>query len=208
MAIFSTKNVLANRDAQIALTLYRIGQAIETMVRKRGEAEGLSTTQVQTLLYVSNAHPSCRTIGAVARKLLIAPATATRVVDTLEGKSLVQRVRQEEDRRTVRVELTEGGACMVEEISDIGDMLEELVEELPSKGWETLLEGLKHVLKGMQEKGYITGSVICRICPFFQPDAYPEEGKPHHCNLTGEALSEEESYMEWLSSCRDTKLKG
>jgi len=69
------------------------------MVRKQGEAWGLSRAGVQALLFLDNAHPRSRTIGSIARRLSVTPATASRLVDALERKGLVKRVRLEEDRR-------------------------------------------------------------------------------------------------------------
>jgi DNA-binding MarR family transcriptional regulator len=153
---------------------------------------------VQALLFLYNAHPRSCTIGSIARRLSVTPATATRLVDALERKGLVRRVRLEEDRRTVRVEPTEEGRKVVGEIADIGEELERLVRILPEGEQEALAKGLKEVLKAMQQAGYVTASGTCRGCSFFQPEAYPGEKRPHYCALTGERLSEEESYLERL----------
>jgi len=180
------------------LALYRIAQGIEALVRQRGEAFGLSRTGVQALLFLYNAHPSSRTIGSIAKRLSVTPATATRLVDALERKGLVQRVRLREDRRTVRVEPTAEGLKVVGEIADIGEELERLILTLPREEQEAFAENLKVVLKAMQQAGYVTASGTCRGCSFFQPEAYPDEERPHYCALTGERLSEEESYLERL----------
>ncbi len=197
-SIFDLRRVQREPTAQAALALYRIAQGIEALVRRRGEALGLSRTGVQALLFLHGAHPRFRTIGSIARRLVITPATATRLVDALERKGLVRRVRLEEDRRAVRVELTEEGLKVVGEIADIGKELERLIQALPEEIREVLPQGLKEILKGMQQEGYITASGTCRTCSFFQPGAYPREAKPHLCRLTGERLSEEESYLERL----------
>jgi MarR family 2-MHQ and catechol resistance regulon transcriptional repressor len=52
----------------------------------------------------------------LGRKLLTSPGNLTDVVDKLEKRGLVTRVRAEQDRRQVRVELTEAGRALIEEI--------------------------------------------------------------------------------------------
>lgn len=202
-SVFDLKRVQESPVAQAALALYRITQGVETMVRRQGEAWGLSRVGVQALLFLYNAHPSSRTIGSIARRFSVTPATATRLVDALERKGLVERIRLEEDRRTVRVELTEEGQEMVGRIIDIGEELERLVQTLPQGEHQPLASSLREILKAMQQAGYVTASGTCRTCGLFRPDSHPGEEQPHHCALTGERLSEEESYLERLDWTSD-----
>lgn len=51
----------------------------------------------------------------LGRKLLTSPGNLTDVVDKLEKRGLVTRVRAEQDRRQVRVELTEAGRALIED---------------------------------------------------------------------------------------------
>ncbi len=202
-SIFDLKGVQESPVVQAALALYRIAQGIETMVRRQGDVVGLSRVGVQALLFLHNAHPHSRTIGSIARRFSVTPATVTRLVDALERKGLVQRVRLEEDRRTVRVELTDEGEEMIGKVIDVGEELEQLVRALPEREQEILAEGLMEILKGMQQAGLITASGTCRTCGLFRPNYYPNEARPHYCALTGERLSEEESYLERLDWASD-----
>jgi DNA-binding MarR family transcriptional regulator len=45
----------------------------------------------------------------------IAPSTATRILDALERRGVVRRVRSDEDRRAVAVSLTELGRALLED---------------------------------------------------------------------------------------------
>lgn len=205
MIIRNLAQVLENEEVQIGLILYRISLGIEKMIRKRGEKEGLTSAQVRTLLFLCDAHPESRYIGSIAQRLLIASPTATRIVDTLEKKGLVERVRSEEDRRSVRVEVTGKGKEVAERISEVGDYLKNLANKLSQDRKEGLLEGLKEIMKTMQQEGYISFSMICRDCVYFEPNAREGNQNPHLCRLTKEYLSEEESYQEWVNP--DGKLR-
>ncbi|MFQ6118175.1 MAG: MarR family winged helix-turn-helix transcriptional regulator [Candidatus Bipolaricaulia bacterium] len=196
--IGSLKRALESPEARIALDLFRLYQGMETLIRKRGEAEGLSPSQVQTLLFLSHAHPRYKGIGAIAKRFSIAPATASRIVDNLEKKGLVERSRGEQDRRSVRVELTAAGKRTVRKITTIVSRLEGYAQGLVAAEQEALAKGLEEILRSFHREGYLASFGPCRSCPFFEESAYPRAPKPHLCRLTRERLSERESSLERL----------
>jgi DNA-binding MarR family transcriptional regulator len=53
--------------------------------------------------------------GALARSLSLSPPTVTGILDRLESRGLVKRVRQVDDKRTVTVSLTEAGRRLLEQ---------------------------------------------------------------------------------------------
>ncbi|OLT35723.1 hypothetical protein BJF79_32125 [Actinomadura sp. CNU-125] len=53
--------------------------------------------------------------GELAKRLMQAPATVTSVADTLERNGLLERRRDERDRRAVRLHVTEAGLALVAE---------------------------------------------------------------------------------------------
>ncbi|TDD63840.1 MarR family winged helix-turn-helix transcriptional regulator [Actinomadura rubrisoli] len=71
--------------------------------------------------------------GEIAKRLLIAPATVTSVVDTLERNGLVERRRSDEDRRAVLVHVTDAGRGLIrdkgkpiaEDLFQLYDVVEE-----------------------------------------------------------------------------------
>jgi len=197
--IGNLKRALESPEARIALILFRLYQGMEVLIRRRGEAESLSPSQVQTLLFLSHAHPRYKGIGAIAKRFSIAPATASRIVDNLEKKRLVKRTRRQQDRRSVQVELTPAGRRAVRKIMGIVTMLEGYAHGLAAGEQEALARGLEEILQSFHREGYLASSAICRSCPFFVENAYPKTPKPHLCRLTGERLSDRESYLERLA---------
>ncbi|HIC96755.1 TPA: MarR family transcriptional regulator [Candidatus Bipolaricaulota bacterium] len=192
------RRVLEVPEARLALVLLRLHQGVEALLRRLGEAEGLSPTQVQILSFLSRAHPAYRGVNAVAKRFSIAPATASRVIDNLEGKGLVKRLHDREDRRRVQVELTAKGRRVVARLGALSAKLEGYIKELPQGELEALDRGLVSLLGSFYREGYLTISTVCRDCPYLEEDAFPETDKPHLCRLTEERLSEEESYLERL----------
>lgn len=56
------------------------------------------------------------TIGDLSTKMYLAFSTTTDLVDRMEKKELVQRIRDEHDRRVVRIHLLEEGARVIQEV--------------------------------------------------------------------------------------------
>ncbi|WP_277586682.1 MarR family winged helix-turn-helix transcriptional regulator [Psychrobacillus antarcticus] len=58
------------------------------------------------------------TIGDLSNKMYLAFSTTTDLIDRMEKSDLVKRVRDEQDRRVVRIHLLEEGARIIEEVID------------------------------------------------------------------------------------------
>lgn len=58
------------------------------------------------------------TIGELGNKMYLASSTATDLIDRMERNSLVGRVRDENDRRVVRLHMTDKGKQMILEVVD------------------------------------------------------------------------------------------
>ncbi|MDI2588297.1 MarR family transcriptional regulator [Psychrobacillus sp. NEAU-3TGS] len=58
------------------------------------------------------------TIGDLSTKMYLAFSTTTDLIDRMERSELVQRVRDEQDRRVVRIHLLAEGERIIEEVID------------------------------------------------------------------------------------------
>ena len=106
--------------------------------------EGLEPQQHQLLLAVRSLDPSNGpTIRALAENLLIRHHSAVGLIDRMEERGLIERVRGIDDRRQVRVRLTTQGAEKLKRLSVIHR------EELRNSG-PTLVEALGSVLGHLQ----------------------------------------------------------
>lgn len=94
--------------------LMRAQRSVVTRLEPALAACALTLTQLGVLEAVLHLGPlTHRDLG---RKLLTSPGNLTDVVDKLERRGLVARVRAEQDRRQVRVELTGAGRALIEDI--------------------------------------------------------------------------------------------
>lgn len=180
------------------MLLYKISQGIANLISEKGNQAGLSATQVRAVMFLSDAHRDSRDVSSVARQLGIAQPTTTRVIDSLEEKGLVERKRRDDDRRKVELKLTNEGKETAMDFTDISESLQENIGNLPEGIQEELNHGLIEIVGIMQEKGQLSASLTCKYCRFFEPGGGATKERPHHCNLTNEDLSEEESRKEWV----------
>ena len=91
--------------------LMRASRAVTARIEPRLLASGLTMTQFGVLEAILHKGPlSHRDLG---RKVLSSAGNLTDVIDKLEARGLVRRVRGCTDRRQVRVELTCAGQAMI-----------------------------------------------------------------------------------------------
>ncbi len=94
--------------------LLRAVRAVTARVEPRLHRRGLTMTQLGVLEAVLHKGPlSQRELG---RKLLTSAGNMTDVIDKLEARGMVARNRCPEDRRLVRIVLTEAGQRLIEDL--------------------------------------------------------------------------------------------
>jgi len=184
-------------SGQITIALYRISQAIQHLLRERGEARQLSPAQIQTLLFLKYARPGVRTVGGVAERLMSSYATASGVIDALERKQLLARTPLPADRRTITLALTELGEQEARALEDVLDEIEAAVESLPEADQGALLRATQAIVRRLQIAGHVKVYEMCWGCQFFRQNAHPDNPRgPHHCAFVDAPLPEAQTYLE------------
>lgn len=108
-------------------------------------AEGLSTT-AYNVLSILKGHPEGHPRGEIARRLVYLNVDVTRIVDGLERRGLVHRVRSATDRRVSLTRLTPKGLKVVDKLAKpLADMIDQYGRRLSAKEFgelNRLLEAL------------------------------------------------------------------
>ena len=73
----------------------------------------LTRPQFHTLLHLAF-HDNDMSIGHLCQHMNLSSATMTGIIDRLEARELVQRVRDTKDRRVIRIQITEQGHKVLE----------------------------------------------------------------------------------------------
>jgi DNA-binding MarR family transcriptional regulator len=80
----------------------------------------------------------------LAAGLGVTPSTASRMIERLVRKRLVGRTRTQEDRRTLRVQLTEAGRQIVAQVTmRRREEIERILALTPTRGRKTLTDALQ-----------------------------------------------------------------
>ena len=107
-------DVLA-RDPRMAATvrsLARLGRIVE----QTGQRAGVSLAQYRLLLFVAR---EPQRAGELATRAAVSKPTLTNLVNTLEREGLIRKERLADDRRGIRLEVTEAGAMALAEAERI-----------------------------------------------------------------------------------------
>lgn len=80
-------------------------------------AHGLDQSHLDVLSVLRRSGPPYRlTAGELSRRCRVTPGATTQRVQSMERDGLVERVREEPDRRTVHVQLTDSGLRRLDEV--------------------------------------------------------------------------------------------
>jgi MarR family 2-MHQ and catechol resistance regulon transcriptional repressor len=106
------------QKADLALSLWvKLARASATFGRLTGkDIERYGLTQPQFGVVELLGHLGPVTIGEVTKKMLVTGGCVTVILDNLEKEGLVERMRSTEDRRVIKVQLTEKGQGLFENI--------------------------------------------------------------------------------------------
>jgi DNA-binding MarR family transcriptional regulator len=144
-AIFrSTLGLALNDYDDILVSLRRITRAIDLQSKRLQKAAGLTTSQLlvmQAIDKLGSPPPS-----AIAKEVVLSQATITNILDRLETHGLVKRSRTSEDRRLVRIDLTDVGQ---EKLVDAPELLQagflKEYRQLPDWQRNMLIASLQHI---------------------------------------------------------------
>jgi DNA-binding MarR family transcriptional regulator len=122
------------------------------MVRRRGVAllapYDLTLQQFNVLRILRGARPEGLCTLTIAERMLEQTPGITRLIDRLEAKKLVVRVRSDEDRRQVWCRITPAGLQLLSKLDrPVGDLDRDLMAGLPRDDQVRLARLLEAVLR-------------------------------------------------------------
>lgn len=116
---------------------------IATMVKKNGRKilTNYPITQSQFIALQWIAEHEHLTIGELSKKIGLAFSTTTDLIDRMEHNGLIKRVRDEKDRRVVRIQTLDKGRDIIKEVIDERrDYLRRVLDNLTSEQQKQLNE--------------------------------------------------------------------
>ncbi|HWT54346.1 MAG TPA: MarR family transcriptional regulator [Rhodocyclaceae bacterium] len=120
---YSAKNY--KLEDSIGYLLRMLTQQVSREVEKRMAEHGLTDAQWKPLLFIRQGRGE--TAADLARSTCIDTGAVTRMLDRIEDKGLIQRVRSEQDRRVVNLALTDEGRQLADKV--VPDVLAGVLNE-------------------------------------------------------------------------------
>ena len=125
------------------ININRAVNSISTRISKNFQQKKLTESQFGVLEALLHLGPLCQ--KEIAQKLLVSGGNITMVIDNLEKRNLVRRLKSEKDRRYFNIELTKKGEILIQSI--FPEHIKAIVKE-----FETLTQDEQKVLRKLTRK--------------------------------------------------------
>jgi DNA-binding MarR family transcriptional regulator len=138
--------------AGIIDNIRRIFNVLAEQSRKAEHETGLTGSQLWVIKILDEQSPL--KVTDLARRMYLHPATMVGLIDRLEAKGLVQRIRSDKDRRVVHISMTEQGRNVVQNSPEVAQgLLVKGLEPLTEKRVNVISDGLEQIVSilGAQE---------------------------------------------------------
>ena len=136
-------------EYRILNALRRISRAVDHYSRKLNVEFGLTTPQLLCLEALARANSMI--LRDLARAVNLGESTVNGIVDRLEAKGLLTRMRSREDRRKVYLEITERGRKIMEKTPPLlQDKLAHSLSGLRDAEKQRITESLERIVELMQ----------------------------------------------------------
>jgi len=130
-----------DRIREVIYLIRRLMQAGEVYTQELNKKYQVSAPQVNYLLSLYENGPL--PLSQVAKHIMVKSSTVTGIVDRLEQKGLVRRVRNSPDRRMIIIELTEAGNALAQHAPPpIQRKIVDGLKRLPASEAEKIVDGL------------------------------------------------------------------
>lgn len=117
---------------------------------RTGSELGLTHLQLGILAMVIH-HEGC-TMREVAQEHSIVPSAATRLVDELVNKGLIERMLNDHDRRVVQLKATPHGWEIIDKVhEEVFPLLARILERMKPDEQEAMITGLNALIRAVGE---------------------------------------------------------
>lgn len=131
-------------DESLGLLIRQVRQSLLLQIDRRLAPHDL--THAQWLPLYRLLRGQCDTVAALARDQAADPGAMTRALDRLEAKGLVRRERSQQDRRIVRLLLTDAGRAAAAEVPPVlAEVMNAHLAGFSEAEWRTLIDLLQRL---------------------------------------------------------------
>ena len=169
-------------------TLYdfteRIGELLRVNARQAGLEYELQPVQMQVLRYLAMCNRFSDTPMAVTEYLGQTKGTVSQTISLLQKRGLIEKISDTEDKRVVRLKLTDKGKKLITKIAPDKVFLR-ACDELSVTEQESIKESLSELLRAMQSANDMNTFGTCKSCRYNRKLSE----RRYHCGLVDEPLT-------------------
>jgi len=141
----------ADEVKELVLQFVKLYNSID---RNEKACYGVTVPQCYTLLAFER--KGKMTMNELSTELGLSSSTMTRNVDVLVRRGYLERVRDDNDRRVVFVQLTKSGKELTAKLCSCErDFFADALRAIPENEWEKLTSSLKLLLTSLKKKGAV-----------------------------------------------------
>lgn len=159
---------------QVLVALRRVIRATDLHSKSLSKSAGLTGPQLlimRTIRVLGEV-----TIGTIADHVSLSQATVTTILDRLEHRQLVYRVRSTQDKRKVHAHLTEGGAELLAKAPlPLQDNFIRKFQNLDQWEQSMIISSLQRVAN-MMDADDIDASPVLHVGPVLREDGWVDKG--------------------------------
>lgn len=132
----------------VLTALRRIMRATDLHSKHLSKTTGLTAPQLLIMQLIQRYGET--TSSVLAKEVSLSQATVTTILDRLESRELIRRMRSEEDKRQVRLTLTDAGQTLVAEAPEpLQHQFIKVYDKLPDWERTTILASLQRIAQMM-----------------------------------------------------------
>ncbi|APW38726.1 MarR family transcriptional regulator [Rhodoferax koreense] len=147
---YNADSYVAGGDS-VAHLVARVFNAFHQDLERRFEPSGLTNAQWKPLFKLSTGEVS--TVAELARVCTLDAGGMTRMLDRLEAKGLCQRERSSEDRRVVKLALTDAGREAAKVVPQVlSEVQNAYLAGFSVEEWHTLKDLLRRLLDNANQQ--------------------------------------------------------
>jgi DNA-binding MarR family transcriptional regulator len=136
-------------EEEAFLGLQRTASLLLQSLGRELKGQDMTPAQYNTLRILRGAEPDALTCGDIGERLVSPGPDVTRLLDRLEQRALITRLRDGEDRRVVRARITAQGLDLLAALDEpVGRMLGRLLGDLGQERLRTLVDLLGEARQG------------------------------------------------------------
>jgi len=129
---------------------------VSAVIRKRGReilsSYGITPPQLNALVILIEEDGI--TMGELCERMYLACSTATDLIDRMERNGLIERERDQSDRRVIRLRVKDPGRAVIEEVMKARKRyLGRVLEQVPEEEHEMLIKALRdlhNIMRGSE----------------------------------------------------------